>query len=293
MSRSIGITVEFPADRAGEFRVDINLKGEQVSQSFTSGRQALDAALLAHDALHAQADEHDEELAAQADRMRVMPPEPRTRPVNGSFLDEAAGHGPSMTPEAPEELTVVDAYGETALGRMATPGGVVDAEDEEGATVEVREPPREVMSQSAIDALQKMADLLAPPAVAEQAQDAQALGATAQDPLPPQTPMQAALNRVETLCCTAREQAAAGLRKALAGATDAATSLLRGAHQNALGASAALIAIEDSGGDAAGFLHPHLAEMEVMRRVLASIQSTLVARGPWPPDLREAIDILA
>lgn len=293
MSRSIGITVEFPTDRAGAFRVDINLKGEQVSQAFTSGRQALDAALLAHDALHAQADEHDEELAAQADRMRVVLPEPRTRPVNGSFLDEAAGQYQNMLPEAPEDLTVVDAYGETRLGRMATPGGVVDPVDEKSATADSCEPPAPAkpLSQEMLESLQKAVDLFCPPAVSEQAQDAQAVGATAQGPLPLQTPMQVAVSRVETRCATARELAAAGRRKALAGAYAEALALFRGAHQHALGASAALVSIEDFEGPQPGS-DPARSALADMRRVLLHIKSGLAA-APWPAELREAIDRLA
>lgn len=260
MSRSIGIVVEFPAGHAGDFRVDINLKGEQVSQQFAGGRAAMEAALLVHDALHALADEHDEEIAELTEESAQAHPHPRTSPNAGSFLDEAAGH---QIPLEPDETLIVDNLGETELGRMATPGGQIDPVDEAG-----------------LDALQHLADLISPPSPVETS------------PPPRPSPLQAALDRVETLCFQAREQAAAGQRKALAGATDAATALLRGAHQSALGASAALIAIEDSA-DLLSSSDLAAQNLQVMRNVLKSVQSTLIAGGPWPPDLLAAINTLA
>jgi hypothetical protein len=193
------ITLALPAIGKNETTVDVIMRDDAVSMKFTDARSALDAALLAREALAVFAVQVEQDKLQAREEAQASQPPAMTEPSGDSFLHEsflqpaprADCQDDGSLPVGPHEK---DDFAETELGRIATPGGIANEAVESALQV----------------------DETAFAQLAEALQDAFAQGAV---PAPAPAPAGGALTaaqldeqRAEFLCCGARELAAKALK---------------------------------------------------------------------------------
>jgi hypothetical protein len=214
------ITLALPAIGKNETTVDVIMRDDAVSMKFTDARSALDAALLAREALAVFAVQVEQDKLQAREEAQASQPPAMTEPSGDSFLHEsflqpaprADCQDDGSLPVGPHEK---DDFAETELGRIATPGGIANEAVESALQVD------ETAFAQLAEALQ---GVFTPP-VSDLATAPPAL-----------TPEQLQEQRAEFMCLSARNQAATALklkeRNCAAEDIVAITNLMHGANVN-------------------------------------------------------------